>query len=118
MPDDRPLASPVFVDPTGRRRRTVRRAAVVGAGVLIGTVALLVAALLGAPLGPLTSLPDPIPGPPAAVEQIPAPQPTSEAPGRPAPTSSHRPGNNPAVAPVVTRSTTSPGDDNYRDQGQ
>jgi hypothetical protein len=75
MPDDLPVNTPVFVDLTGRRRRGVRMAAIIGAGLLIGIVALVVAALLGAPIGPLTSLPEPAPPPSNAV----APNP--EAPG-------------------------------------
>jgi len=46
MPDDRPAAAPVFVDPTGRRRRTIRRTAVLGACLLLGVTGLIIAALI------------------------------------------------------------------------
>jgi hypothetical protein len=75
-----PEASAVFVDPTGRRRRVIRVAAIVGAALFLGIVALLVAALLGVPAGPLTSLPDTGSGPAPAVEpggQAPAAGPAS-----------------------------------------
>jgi hypothetical protein len=65
MPNHNPTASPVFVDPTGRRRRTIRTAAIVGAGSLLSVGALLLAALLGAPIGPSTFLPQPLPEPAA-----------------------------------------------------
>ncbi|MEV0072768.1 MULTISPECIES: hypothetical protein [unclassified Amycolatopsis] len=53
--------SPVFVDATGRRRKIFRRVAVGGGVLTIGYVAVLVAALLGAPvpaplLVPITQL--------------------------------------------------------------
>ena len=81
MLDTRPTVSPVFVDPTGRRRRTIRIAAIAGAVALLSTVGLLVAAFLGAPLGPLISVPEPISGPPPAVERPEAPPASST--GRP-----------------------------------
>ena len=109
MPDDRPAASPVFVDPTGRRRRTVRTTAVLGACSLLGVTALILAALLGAPLGALNPLPDPASGPPAPVEPVPARQPGATPGEHPTTTSSSRPGDNRVVAPAVTTTTTPPG---------
>src|SRR2546421_6137700 len=101
MPDDRPLASPVFVDPTGRRRRRIRITAIVGACMLFGVGALIVAALLGAPIGPTASFPQPVePVPPAVAEQ-PAVAPTSGT--APAPRST---GARPAGAQPVTTTTT------------
>src|SRR5438445_9863327 len=97
MPDDRPAAAPVFVDPTGRRRRTIRRTAVLGACLLLGVTGLIIAALLGAPLGPLNPLPEPAAGPPAAVEPAPAGErPASTTGGGPATTTTNgaaRPGD-------------------------
>jgi hypothetical protein len=90
MPDDLPLTSPVFVDHTGRRRRHVRVAAVVVAGLLLGAGALVVAALLGVPVGPSAFLPEHEPAPPVATSQSPRSAATA-----PSGTSSHK---NPAVA--------------------
>jgi hypothetical protein len=73
MPNDIPTASPVFVDPTGRRRRTIRMAAVIGAGSLLTVGALLVAALLGAPIAPSAFLPQPLPEPAADHGDVHAP---------------------------------------------
>ena len=108
MPDDRPAAPPVFVDPTGRRRRTIRTTAVLGACSLLGVTGLIVAALLGAPLGPLNPLPDPASGPPAAVEPVPARQPAATPGEQPTTTTGSRRGDNRVVGPGVT-TTTPPG---------
>ena len=59
MSEDRPDSPPVFVDASGRRRRTTRNVAVVCAAAVCAALALVVAALFGAPLGPLTVLPTP-----------------------------------------------------------
>jgi hypothetical protein len=94
--------SAVFVDPTGRRRRTVRLAAIVGAVLLFGTAALLVAALLGAPIGPLTSLPEKDSGPPPA-----APAPEAGQPPAATTTKSGSPGSGARPgAPGATTTTT------------
>jgi hypothetical protein len=104
MPDDRPFASPVFVDPTGRRRRTVRTTAVLGACSLFGAGALIVAALFGAPIGPTASLPQPAePIPPAAADQSPGSE-TSSTGTTPRTRGVRQPG----AAPVLTTTTTTP----------
>jgi hypothetical protein len=104
MPDDLPVAAPVFVDLTGRRRRGIRKVAIIGASLLLGIVALLVAALLGAPIGPLTSLPEPAPPPSDAIApnlETPAAEPGGS------PTTKPRQAGGPAGA--VTTTTTVPG---------
>lgn len=53
-----PVVRPVFVDSSGRRRRRVRALTVVAAGAVATIGGLLVLALLGAPIGPVTFLPD------------------------------------------------------------
>src|SRR5688500_14897058 len=102
MPDDLPVNPPVFVDLTGRRRRGVRVAAIVGASLLIGTVALLVAAMLGAPIGPLTSLPEP----PPPAEKVNPPNPAAPA-GTPA-TTTIKPRQAGGPAGAVTTTTVPP----------
>jgi hypothetical protein len=97
------VAAPVFVDLTGRRRRGVRLAAIIGASLLVGTVALLVAALLGAPIGPLTSLPEPAP-PPAENVIAPNPEAPADGPGG-SPTSTIRPRQAGGPAGAVTTTT-------------
>lgn len=102
MPDAR--NSPVFVDPSGRRRRAVRTAAIAGAAGLLGFVGLLLAALLGAPVGPLTSLPEPVSGPSSGVQTpstVPVPTAGSAAAG-----SSAR--SRPVNRVVPTNTTTPP----------
>ena len=112
MLDTRPTVSPVFVDPTGRRHRTVKIAAIAGAVALLGTVALLVAALLGAPIAPLPFLPDRVSGPPPAVEQQqPGAAPAGAAPAGAGnqttqPASSRR--NQPIGQPAATTTTPVP----------
>lgn len=55
----RPVASPVFVDATGRRRRRIRRAAF-GLGIAAGSYcAVVVVSLLGGPVPPNVLLPLP-----------------------------------------------------------
>jgi hypothetical protein len=83
---------------------------VFGACSLLGVSGLIVAALLGAPLGPLNPLPDPVSGPPAAVEPIPANQPAGTPGEDPSTTTTSRqkPGEGRVVAPGVT-TTTPPG---------
>lgn len=73
MPD-LSTAAPVFVDPTGKRRKHVRTTAVLSVVALVAVGGLLIAALFGAPLGPTASLP--IPPPPSAPAE-PAPVETS-----------------------------------------
>ncbi|WP_244210728.1 hypothetical protein [Amycolatopsis kentuckyensis] len=74
-------ATPVFVDPTGRRRRIVRRVALAAcAGVLL-YLAVFVAALFGAPIP--TSALIPVPGfVPVQVPATSTPPPISEEPAR------------------------------------
>ena len=71
------------------RSPSARRADPLFRWSLTGLAGLILAALLGAPLGPLNPLPEPAAGPPAAVEPVPAPateqpatgqQPTTTAP--------------------------------------
>src|SRR5689334_6294712 len=50
---------PVFVDTSGRRRRTVRRVAVTLTSAMAAAVATLVVVLLGAPVVPTALLPAP-----------------------------------------------------------
>lgn len=105
---DQSAAAPVFVDPTGRRRRTIRRTAVFGACSLVAVTGLIVAALLGAPLGSLNPLPEPASGPPAAVEPVPAQQPAGMPAGQQPTTTTAargRPGEAPVVAPPATPTT-------------
>jgi hypothetical protein len=108
MPDDRTTVSPVFVDPTGRRRRTIRTAAVVGAGALFATAGLLVAALLGAPVGPLVSVPTDLSGPPAAVAPNPQPPQVTGTSGaaRPGSSARNKQGAQPAVTTTADSTTT------------
>ena len=107
MPDQQ---APVFVDPTGRRRRTIRTTAVLGAFALLGVTVLIVAAMLGAPLGPLNPLPEPASGPPAAVEPVQAPAQTPGGSG-PTTTSTAKPGSDRVAAPGATTTTTAPAGD-------
>ncbi|TVT30683.1 hypothetical protein FNH05_28930 [Amycolatopsis rhizosphaerae] len=51
--------APVFVDPSGRRRRLFRRVAMIGIALVAGYVVVLVAALLGAPVPSSVLLPIP-----------------------------------------------------------
>jgi hypothetical protein len=84
----KPTAAPVFVDPTGRRRRTVRLTAVIGVGVLFAVCGLVVAALLGAPIMPTASLPDRAPANEAPPRPAKAPDTTQSpdsSPDQPAP---------------------------------
>jgi len=53
-----PVVTPVFVDTSGRRRRRVRALTVVAASTVAMIGGLLALALLGAPIGPVTFLPD------------------------------------------------------------
>jgi hypothetical protein len=74
--------TPVFVDATGRRRKILRRLAVGGVVLIIGYVAVLVAALFGAPipsplLVPVTALG---PAPTEAVTTPPPSDPASSIP--------------------------------------
>ncbi|HJP79359.1 MAG TPA: hypothetical protein VJ914_34115 [Pseudonocardiaceae bacterium] len=55
--EDEP-AGPVFLDASGRRRRAVRGLAVLTGCAALGSIALLTAALLGAPVGPSALFPN------------------------------------------------------------
>ncbi|QUQ65836.1 hypothetical protein [Kutzneria sp. CA-103260] len=57
---------PVFVDPSGRRRRFLRRLAIAVCALFAAYVVLLCAALSGAPIPPSALLP--LPGAPTSVE--------------------------------------------------
>src|SRR5215469_16771330 len=54
---------PVFVDPTGRRRRVLRRAGIGAAAVLVTCLGAVVVALAGGPQAPFTHWADPRPAP-------------------------------------------------------
>ncbi|HVK22710.1 MAG TPA: hypothetical protein VM677_15220 [Actinokineospora sp.] len=95
MPDR--SAAPVFVDPTGKRRKTVRTATVVTVGALTTVGGLLLAALLGAPIGPTASLP--VPPPPSVA--VPVEQPDQGQPGQPG-----QPGTSESGEPTTTITTT------------
>src|SRR5215469_2818511 len=56
---------PVFVDPTGRRRRVLRRASVGAVAVLVTCLGAVVVALAGGPQAPFTHWADPRPAAPA-----------------------------------------------------
>jgi hypothetical protein len=71
MSDAPPSASPVFVDPTGRRRRRVRVAALTTVASLAVMGAVVVVALLGVPVGPSAYLPQPVPGTTSATNEPP-----------------------------------------------
>lgn len=64
---------PVFVDPSGRRRRILRVVAALGATLTVGYLALIIAAAVGGPDSPAARLPvmpdrpvAAVPGPPPA----------------------------------------------------
>ncbi len=65
-----PREKPVFVDPSGRRRRIVRRVSIAACALVSGYAVLLVASLLGAPIPASVLLPVP-----AAPSASPAPPP-------------------------------------------
>lgn len=73
MPDPLPRSAPVFVDLTGRRRRTVRLTAVAITGALVAAAALVLVALLNAATGPAAYLPEHEPVPAPATGQRPTP---------------------------------------------
>lgn len=54
-----PREKPVFVDPSGRRRRIVRRVSIAACVLVSGYAVLLVASLLGAPIPASVLLPAP-----------------------------------------------------------
>lgn len=58
MPDPK-SATPVFVDPSGRRRRVLRMIAAAAAVATLGYLALVLLAVFGAPLPPAAQLPLP-----------------------------------------------------------
>jgi len=111
-PDHGNTATPVFVDPTGRRRRIVRRVALAAcAGVLL-YLAVFVAALFGAPIP--TSALIPVPGfVPVQVPATSVPPPSSEEPARangaPTVTASREvPASAPDRSPSATKSAPPP----------
>lgn len=53
-----PVITPVFVDASGRRRKRVRTLSVAAVSAVVMVGGLLLLALLGAPIGPVTFLPD------------------------------------------------------------
>lgn len=69
MPDHH---RPVFVDPSGRRRRVMRNVAITGAALTVGYLALVLLAAFGGPGSPAARLPL-LPNSPAAADLGPAP---------------------------------------------
>lgn len=96
-------AEPVFVDPSGRRRKVLRRF-VVGACVLVGLyVGVLTAALLGAPIPSSALLPAPAanqPAPPQSHPAAPPVDPVGAPTSTPKPPSDENTASQPAAAPV------------------
>ncbi|MDQ0380692.1 hypothetical protein [Amycolatopsis thermophila] len=87
-----PWRKPVFVDPSGRRRRILRRVSIAACALVSGYAVLLVASLLGAPIPASALLPVPD-------------QRTTDAPVRPAPPA---PGGGPSTDDTPTPDTTGP----------
>jgi hypothetical protein len=87
---------PVFVDPSGRRRRLVRRLAIATCALLATYTLLLCAALSGAPIPPSALLP--LPGMPDTVE----PATTTDQPAAAAETTATGTHANPATANTTT----------------
>lgn len=104
-----PVAQPVFVDPSGRRRRMVRIAAVAAAVAIAGYASMLLIALAGGPVSPHALLPISIPStsaaPPTSTED---PDTDPAEPNRQAahPTSAH--GVVTTTRPIVVNTTTEP----------
>lgn len=130
MPDHH---RPVFVDPSGRRRRVMRAVAITGAALTVGYLTLVLLAAFGGPGSPAARLPL-LPDSPATANLGPAPlmpagiapntgggpAPTSEpasttttaAPASPAPTTTSRHGrlpSKPSEPPGSGRPTDPPG---------
>jgi hypothetical protein len=104
-----PTLSPVFVDPSGRRRQTVRWLAIAGCGLLGGYSVLVLSAMLGAPLPSSAMLPQPgrpQPSPPAATAaSTPGPALNAAAQPRPADTVALRATPAPPAALYATGTT-------------
>src|SRR5215472_10134635 len=104
---------PVFVDPTGRRRRVLRRTGMGAVAVLVGCLGAVVVALAGGPQAPFTHWAVPRPAaaaPPGHVQsRVPAPggrsHPDPQAGAGPSPRPSPRPGA--SVAPSASSSPSS-----------
>jgi hypothetical protein len=103
---DSPAERPVFVDTTGRRHRHLRRLAVMLIAAMAAATAIVVAALLGAPVVPSALLPAPrvtMPSP-SATSANPAAQPHHHTADLPVATTAPRPAQV-VLAPPMTSST-------------
>jgi cytoskeletal protein RodZ len=92
---------PVFVDPSGRRRRVARRIAIGVCAVLAVYVILLCAALSGAPIPPSALLPLPADTVTSTTSDVPNPQVTGST------TTSKASGVTTSASPSLNRTTTS-----------
>ena len=92
---------PVFVDPSGRRRRVARRIAIGVCAVLAVYVILLCAALSGAPIPPSALLPLPADTVTSTTSDAPNPQVTGST------TTRRAPGVTTSASPSLNRTTTS-----------
>jgi len=109
--------SPVFVDASGRRRRTVRRIAVALTSAIVAAVGILVVILLGAPIVPTALLPAPQvnattpatdnPAAPPAVAA--APNPSAPRHPRQTRTTTANPTTTATAVPVTTSQAVKPG---------
>lgn len=103
MPDDRPGTSPVFLDPSGRRRRVVRILAITVACAVPVLGLLLLAAVLGASGSPSALFVGPLPSIATAPSRPALPLVTDT--GTATTRARLAPGTSPVVLPVSTRST-------------
>ncbi|MGW5717847.1 hypothetical protein ACWEVP_16900 [Amycolatopsis sp. NPDC003865] len=105
--DENAAMKPVFVDPTGRRRRIVRRIALAAFGGLLLYVAVFVAALFGAPIPTAALIPMPglVPEQATSVAPPPATGDTARPTGEPRSTAPS-PTVAPASAPGSRAATT------------
>src|SRR5690348_17232536 len=110
-----PSDRPVFVDPSGRRRKVMRVAiGVVAVGVLAYLV-LLVIALAGGPVNPTTLLPIPKAAEPAVTTTTDTPASSPEATSLPRNETTTTPPAAESAAPVAnTTTTTTAGNGNKR----
>lgn len=100
---------PVFVDPSGRRRRILRVVAALGATLTVGYLALIIAAAVGGPDSPaarLPVLPDrPVAAVPGPLPPAPAmPTGTAASNSRPAPATAGGAATSPTAPTAVTTS--------------
>lgn len=116
MPDQH---RPVFVDPSGRRRRVVRTVAVLGVALTVGYLALVLLAAFGGPTSPAARLPllpdgpaanprfEPVPA--AVAPPVPETSPTGDGPdGATTTVVGSQPPEPTAAAPTSTRRGRTP----------